>query len=434
MTIEAGSGSATDADPTAATEAINAGPGTGSMTTAEAPDPQEELMTAEAPTATVAPVSGGAPALLDKIIAAAAPELLEKWSRISLCVEPVDRAAAEAAVAELYILAGFAPPQHFVWCASPLEGARLITGASAEEAGRFGESLRQELRNGPWQRARADVLTQLGAQGWTQAWRETCGPLMPSATRLVETITTGIGDAAEDEAERSRMLLALTFADHGQHDASWLPLFEAYRAAVAAEETIASEAPAATADAVSADAAILHALAHVAEQLHWWWPFADAAILCERPTTVHLDEQGRAHNGEGAALAYGDGFALYRWHGVTIAEDFAQTLATLTPQIIQGERNAEVRRIMLEHYGHERYIVDSGAKPMQEDEAGRLWQVFIEGDEPISMVEVVNSTAEPDGTFRTYWLRVPPHMRTAKAAVAWTFGLTEEEYQPQIQT
>jgi hypothetical protein len=56
------------------------------------------------------------------------------------------------------------------------------------------------------------------------------------------------------------------------------------------------------------------------------------------------------------------------------------------------------------------------------------------GDEPITMVEVVNSTAEPDGSSRTYWLRVPPHVNTATAAVAWTFGLSGEEYRPQVQT
>ena len=90
---------------------------------------------------------------------------------------------------------------------------------------------------------------------------------------------------------------------------------------------------------------------------------------------------------------------------------------------------------MLEHYGHDRYIVDSGAEPVQQDEAGRLWRVNMPaGDEPIAMVEVVNATAEPDGTHRTYWLRVPPHLRTAKDAVAWTFGLTGEEYRPQVQT
>ena len=71
---------------------------------------------------------------------------------------------------------------------------------------------------------------------------------------------------------------------------------------------------------------------------------------------------------------------------------------------------------------------------MQEDEAGRLWRVRLPGDEPIAMVEVVDATAEPDGSHRTYRLRVPPHLNTAKAAVAWTFGLSDEEYRPQVQT
>jgi hypothetical protein len=35
---------------------------------------------------------------------------------------------------------------------------------------------------------------------------------------------------------------------------------------------------------------------------------------------------------------------------------------------------------------------------------------------------------------RTYWLRVPPQTRTARSAVAWTFGLTPEQYAPLVQT
>jgi hypothetical protein len=50
------------------------------------------------------------------------------------------------------------------------------------------------------------------------------------------------------------------------------------------------------------------------------------------------------------------------------------------------------------------------------------------------MVEVVNSTAEPDGSRKRYWLRVPPEMQTAREAVAWTFGLSEREYDPTTET
>src|SRR5258708_19796990 len=37
------------------------------------------------------------------------------------------------------------------------------------------------------------------------------------------------------------------------------------------------------------------------------------------------------------------------------------------------------------------------------------------------MIEVINRTPEPDSSFKHYWLRVPPTMRTAREAVAWTF-------------
>ena len=61
-------------------------------------------------------------------------------------------------------------------------------------------------------------------------------------------------------------------------------------------------------------------------------------------------------------------------------------------------------------------------------------RLVLPDDEPVVMVEVVNSTAEPDGTFRTYWLRVPPSTRTAREGVAWTFGVAEEEYRPERET
>jgi hypothetical protein len=56
------------------------------------------------------------------------------------------------------------------------------------------------------------------------------------------------------------------------------------------------------------------------------------------------------------------------------------------------------------------------------------------GDEDVKVVKVINSTAEPDGTFKDYFLRVPPGTRTARAGVAWTFGLTEDEYEPSEET
>jgi hypothetical protein len=49
-------------------------------------------------------------------------------------------------------------------------------------------------------------------------------------------------------------------------------------------------------------------------------------------------------------------------------------------------------------------------------------------------VEVVDATAEHDGTRRRYALRVPPMVRTGREAVAWTFGLDAGDYEPLVQS
>jgi hypothetical protein len=157
-------------------------------------------------------------------------------------------------------------------------------------------------------------------------------------------------------------------------------------------------------------------------------------ILTERPTAIHRDNLGRLHHGDGPALAYPDGWALFAWRGMPIPARVAEQLSSLTVAMIRDEANAEVRRVMLEHFGFERYLRESGAERLHQDETGVLWRVDLPGDEPLVMVEVVNSTPEPDGTHRTYFLRVPPDTRTARAGVAWTFGLSEEEYHPLQQT
>ena len=48
--------------------------------------------------------------------------------------------------------------------------------------------------------------------------------------------------------------------------------------------------------------------------------------------------------------------------------------------------------------------------------------------------QVVNGTPEPDGTYKHYFLQVPPTMRTPREAVAWTYGLSERHYRLAMRT
>jgi hypothetical protein len=169
-----------------------------------------------------------------------------------------------------------------------------------------------------------------------------------------------------------------------------------------------------------------------------FWALDGLAILMERPSRIGLDQRGRLHSAGRPALAWGTHLQVWADHGVIVPRHVIEEPQTLTVAEIDAEQNAEVRRVMIERFGAERLVQEGNAKLLAEDEAGRLWRRPLRGarwgEEAVVMVEVRNATPEPDGTVRTYWLRVPPHVRSARAAVAWTFGLDSERYEPALQT
>lgn len=329
------------------------------------------------------------------------------WRAVAAATGAGDRAAAEAGVRLAYTRAGLAEPDRILWAASPPAAVRLLSEGQAT-----GPSVRDAIRNGPWSAERARLHAELGAEGYGVHWRATGADLWESTNAVVERLRAGVLEAVADGDPRREQQVRLLLLDAvlGQHDAAWLSAYD------------------------TRPGNPLDGLAAVATQAGWWWPYENVAVLTERPLELHRDEAGRLDNGDGPALAYADGFALHAWRGMPVTAAFLDSLRTLTPQRIRDEENAELRRVMLEYYGYDRYLTESDARPVHRDETGVLWRIALVGDEDVVMVEVVNSTPEPDGTHRTYWLRVPPATRTAREGVAWTFGLGAEVYEPLQQT
>jgi hypothetical protein len=175
----------------------------------------------------------------------------------------------------------------------------------------------------------------------------------------------------------------------------------------------------------------------LAKAVHGFLPFDGICFVSDRPNAVHVDEQGRLHCENGPAVLYADTYSYYSWHGVRIDWEKAHIIEkpeTITVSEIEQEGNAEVRRVMVERFGTERYIMESGAKPVHTDITGTLYRKEQANDEPLVMVKVRNSTPEPDGSIRDYFLRVPPTIERARQGVAWTFSKEEHEYDPRVQT
>jgi hypothetical protein len=162
--------------------------------------------------------------------------------------------------------------------------------------------------------------------------------------------------------------------------------------------------------------------------------------------TVHKDPTSnirRLHNDAGPAIE-SDIENLYYIRGVMVPAFVVVRPDWITAKHIAEEENAEVRRVMLERFGIERYLTEGNFKLLHKDNWGTLYQEQrSDGQEPLTLVRVVNSTPESDGSFKEYTLTVRPdcapmfgdgrppgrHQRpTALNAIASTFGMVGEEY------
>ncbi|HEY3175656.1 MAG TPA: hypothetical protein VGK94_07835 [Candidatus Polarisedimenticolia bacterium] len=186
----------------------------------------------------------------------------------------------------------------------------------------------------------------------------------------------------------------------------------------------------------------------------WMLYWTDDTLYWIAKPTVHVEQVDgwrRLHCEDGPTLE-SDIENLYFWHGVLVPAFVVVRPKWITVKHILGEENAEVRRVMIERYGWDRFLTEAGTL-LHSDGFGDLYRFIPDNDEPITGVVVVNSTHEPDGSFKMYTLQVHPELRplyandeagrprlgepqelTARNAVASTFGLRGEEYRPMVQT
>ena len=305
------------------------------------------------------------------------PEYLQRWTDIGLSTLPADRGAAEEAIRNMYRAADKAPPEKIIWCSSPL--SQGLTRAIILDK---------------------KLVPQIGASVWASVW---------------DSVGASVGDSVRDSVGDS-----VGDSVFGQHDASWLAFYEFFH-----DEC-----------GLTKETEKLEGLWMLAKSANWALPHEKICWVSERHHILERDERGRLHSLSGPACAYPDGWAIYSVHGVRVPADIIEDRASITVARIEAEANAEIRRVMIDLYGPKRYLEDSGAQVIQQLpenhyivglRTARLLRKEVPEDEPIILVDLLNSTPEPDGTVKRYQLRVEPGAydgeasRDCLAAVASTW-------------
>ena len=124
-----------------------------------------------------------------------------------------------------------------------------------------------------------------------------------------------------------------------------------------------------------------------------------------------------------------------RWRGVPVTHKIAFEPEKITSKQVLAERNAELRRVMIERMGYLRFSEEVEAKELHQDAdpGGKRQLLKIElgdGEEPL-----VGLVCRCPSTQRQYFLRVPPTMKTCHQAAAWMAGFDDPLlYRPVIET
>ncbi|MCY2967549.1 MAG: hypothetical protein NT069_28615 [Planctomycetota bacterium] len=123
-----------------------------------------------------------------------------------------------------------------------------------------------------------------------------------------------------------------------------------------------------------------------------------------------------------------------RWAGVPIDRRIAFHPETIEVAEVLAEKNAEVRRVLLDRYGYSKFLIDARADVVDRDtDPGgerQLFRLAMEGDE-----DLVAMSCYCPSTGRQYIIRVPPTTLTCRHAAAWIAGYDNpDDYNPLIET
>jgi hypothetical protein len=177
----------------------------------------------------------------------------------------------------------------------------------------------------------------------------------------------------------------------------------------------------------------LAGLWEIARHASWMVPHASVCWLMERPQLIRTDPNGRLHAPDSPALQYGDGCKVYAWKGIILPAHLIEQRDRIDVRGIETVTDPHIRRCMIDIMTPQRFVESGGAYRVAEDDTGILWRQRWRW-EAWAAVEVINGTPEPDGTYKRYFLQVPPTVRTPREGVAWTYGLSERHYRPAVRT
>jgi hypothetical protein len=338
-----------------------------------------------------------------------------RWNALRQSAGPAEPANAFDAVGMVYSAAGLPPPRDIVWQDNPAD----LAVAWARGRSAAGESVRTHVVDSVRRRAELAVDRAVSLSVRMALASEPGLARLPAYCASVDEAVLRLGERALPILPRRladffpRRRTRASFAGNGFsfQSAAWLGALQ-YLHDVCG--LVRQTAP-------------LAGLWQLAPSACWMVPHEQVCWLMHRPSRMRRDANGRLHAADGPALSFGPDCEVYAWKGILVPARLIEQPKSIDVRTIEAAHDPQIRRCMIDIMTPQRFIEQGGAYRVVEDETGVLWRQRWRW-EAWAAVEVINGSPEPDGTYKRYFLQVPPTVRTPREGVAWTYGLSERQY------
>jgi hypothetical protein len=351
-----------------------------------------------------------------EMIRSEALQLLDRALRMDFSAPRVDRPAAERAMNRFLEMLG-QPLRPFLWMDGPQEGFRhlqdrLTAQADALQLDDTSDWSQLDSTDKAFDRARGDLRDQINtARDWNNESAPDVsadGTLLPDmwtldldrviydaatssgATKVVRKldgrIIEGPVSVPKPQAVASHAAVAISDADllaarppseRERLARAWLPMFEGFEAGLS---------------------------------MFWITP---EEVVCIPQPAMSI-QAGRLHRSDGPAVKWPGGEAYYFYQGTLVPPQLIEHPETITIETIHAQSDPAVRLCAAERYGVARYLRDSNARLVHQEDHCRLWEVAA-GQELWRVVEARQGNRradQPSGTTlwwcRMRWEREPP--------------------------
>lgn len=285
---------------------------------------------------------------------------------------------------------------------------------------------------------------KLGSRDLSLAKRKAFSKLLPRVeSQLVDQVLSRFGLAFQTPAKLSQLKThvefvisshpsterfpSLRFSPHGDFsDIDWVSFYDAFqRAGELPNETFAEYKE------------LLKA------NIFLWVPLKTYAFVSKPPVLIEMDAMNRLHCEDGYALRFSDGYGQHWFEGVYFEPEVFDKffkVKDFNAKDILTLRNTEQKAVLIQHHGFDVVEAELKAKSILDVYEG----VSVVTGKPLRY-ELIDCLlehsyfrfikVEDHSTHKTVTLGVPiqPSTATCRGAIAWTFGLSEEEYFPEIE-